>query len=151
MKPYEVGQVLFIALSKKPQVYPMRVVETITKKTLQGEEVQYKLAGGVNPPQFVMLDEIDGEVFDSAETARSVLLKRASDQVNKIVNAAILKSKEWYGHTHRDVQAIASTMEDLPDLTGDATDDADGEPGTIASVRLPDGSITKVKIPAMST
>ena len=38
---YHVGQVLFVILNKKTQVYPMMVVEEIIKKTMQGEETNY--------------------------------------------------------------------------------------------------------------
>jgi hypothetical protein len=34
---YSIGQVLFVVLNKKSQIYPMQVIEIITKKTLQGE------------------------------------------------------------------------------------------------------------------
>jgi hypothetical protein len=74
MMRYEVGQVLFVILSKKSQVYPMMVVEEITKKTLQGENVNYVLRGGADPTSTVLLNQVDGEIFESAEEAKKTLI-----------------------------------------------------------------------------
>ena len=46
---YQIGQILFVVLAKKNQVYPMRIVEVITKKSLKGEEVKYLLQAGSDP------------------------------------------------------------------------------------------------------
>ena len=40
---YSVGQILFVVLNKKGQVYPMQVIEEIRKKTLKGEVTTYVL------------------------------------------------------------------------------------------------------------
>jgi hypothetical protein len=66
---YSIGQVLFVILSKKSQVYPMQVIETITKRTLNGEEVSYVLQAGAEKSSQITLDKVEGEVFDSAEKA----------------------------------------------------------------------------------
>lgn len=134
---YEIGKILFVVLSKKNQVYPMRVVEVITKKSLKGEEVKYLLQAGSDLTTTVMLDQIDGEVFRSAEEARSTLTKRATSQVAKLVNAAVVKSKEWYGDK---VETTIETPPFQPMEEEESEQDA-------ASVTLPDGTIAKVRMP----
>lgn len=94
--PYHVGQVLFIILNKKMQVYPMMIVEEIIKKTLQGEEINYVLQGGADTSATVLLNKVDGEVFTSAKEARQVLIERATQQIEKIIDAAVAKASEWY-------------------------------------------------------
>jgi len=56
---YIVGQVLYFVLSKKNQVYPMQVVEIITKKTLAGEEVSYILQAGPEKETKITFDQVD--------------------------------------------------------------------------------------------
>lgn len=142
---YKIGQVLFIVLNKKSQVYPMQVVEIITKKSLQGEDIKYLLQGGSNKTATVLLNEIDGEIFDSSEKARQVLVKRATSQINKLVDAAVSKSKEWYGSDV--VTSDTNRFEDFSDvvkqITEDSSDDGDDERPTVV---LPDGTVAKVSV-----
>lgn len=137
---YNIGQVLFVVLNKKSQVYPMQIVEIIHKKTLRGDDTKYLLQGGSDKNAKIILDEIDGEIFDSAEKARTTLIARATQHVNNIVNLAIKKSNEWYGVQAEEKQI--ETIENLPDLNTLSASD----PST-TEVMLPDGSIAKIKLP----
>jgi hypothetical protein len=144
---YKIGQVLFIVLNKKTQVYPMQVVEIITKQTLQGDDVKYKLQGGTDKSVTVFLDDVDGEVFESAEKARQVLTKRANSQINRLVDAAISKSQQWYGSLGE--KPVLDPFE-MPS-TERESDLADtlispGEEDEVPTVVLPDGTVAKVKI-----
>lgn len=136
---YVVGQVLFVVLTNKNQVYPMQVVEVITKKTLKGEVVSYLLQAG-SDGSTIMLDKIDGEIFDSAEKSRKTLIQRATQQINRLVDAAVKKSTEWYRVAPP--EPTMQMIEDLPDFTSrtEHTEEA-------ASVVLPDGTVAKVKLP----
>lgn len=145
---YSIGQVLFAVLNKKNQVYPMQVVEIITKKTLQGEDVQYLLQGGSDRSTTVLLDQVDGELFDSAEVARKTLTSRATKQINKLIDLAIAKSKEWYPSADSHEPQM---LHDLPDFKH-SVDMVTSEPVAIeqsATVTLPDGTVAKIKMPSL--
>ena len=132
---YEVGQVLFVILSKKSQVYPMMVVEEITKKTLQGEDVNYVLQGGADPTSTVLLNQVDGEIFESAEEAKNTLISRATSQIERLVANAVAKSKEWYSKL-----AIQETVvHELPEVAD------------VPTIVLPDGTIARVKMPSLAS
>lgn len=139
---YTIGQILFVVLSNKNQVYPMQVVEVITKKTLKGEEVSYLLQAGSDGTT-IMLDKIDGEIFDSSEKARKTLVQRATQQINKLVDAAVKKSTEWYKSPPK--VAVMQTIEDLPDFSDKIDRPVESEDA--AAVMLPDGTVAKVKMP----
>lgn len=138
---YSIGQILFIVLASKNQVYPMQVIEVITKKTLKGEEVSYLLQAGPDG-NTIMLEKVDGEVFDSSEKARKTLIQRATQQVSRLVDNAEKKSVEWYSRSAQK-EPLMQTIEDLPDLSTKAA-----PPDESATVMLPDGSVAKVKLPA---
>lgn len=139
---YQIGKVLYVVLSNKSQVYPMQVIEVITKKTLQGEETKYVLQAGSDKSTTVFLDQIDGEIFDSAEKARTTLVKRATNVVNKIIDAAVQKSKLWYPESVNEPQ----TIEDLPDFgTISSPNELVHDPES-QTVMLPDGTVAKVKL-----
>lgn len=154
---YTVGQVLFVVLAKKSQVYPMQIVEVITKKTLKGEDVQYVLQAGADKNTTVLFDQIEGEVFDSAEKVRAVLTKRATNQVTRMVDVAVSKSKEWYGTS---TTSGPQTIDDLPDLSTSSTmevaaqaeeslETTESAPEEPMSVMLPDGTIAKLRMPSL--
>lgn len=92
----KVGQVLYVVLNKQTAVYPMQVIEEITKKTLEGVVVDYILRGGTDPKSAIRLGDVDGEVFETADKAKRVLTDRVVETIEKRVEAAILKAKEWY-------------------------------------------------------
>ena len=128
-----VGQILFVVLNKKSQVYPMLVVEEITKKTLQGEDTNYVLQGGADSSSTVLLTQVDGEIFESAEEARNSLVAKATEQIDRIVLTAINKSKEWYSQA---INEQKSTVHELPP-TVNLQDDT--------TVLLPDGTVARIK------
>lgn len=139
---YEIGQVLYVVLSKKNQVYPMQVVETITKRTLKGEEISYILQAGSDKVNRISLDQVDGEVFDTAEKVRKTLLQRATSQINKLVDVALKKSVEWYG-TSGEIQ----TVNNLPDLVVREEQQSNDQKEFVQEVSMPDGTVVKVKLP----
>ena len=139
---YKIGQVLYVVLTKKSQVYPMQVVEVITKKTLEGEVISYILQAGSDRSSRVDLSTVDGEIFETAEKARKTLVERATVQINKLVEAATRKSVEWYGDvTDNEVQ----TIRDLPELS--VSQLSKETPEDVKTVTMPDGSLVKVKLP----
>lgn len=101
---YNVGQILFIILEKKMQVYPMMIVEEIVKRTLHGEETNYVLQGGSDPTTTILLSHVDGEVFESADEAKYVLTVRATAQIEKLVDFAVSRATKWYDNNTKNVQ-----------------------------------------------
>lgn len=129
---YKVGQILFVILNKKGQVYPVQVIEEITKKTLRGEEVNYVLQGGSESDSTIMLDKLDGEIFDSAEEAKNTLISRATEQIENIVASAIKKSIEWYSKEKKPIEELKQEFVSTDDST--------------AIVHLPDGTKARLKV-----
>lgn len=142
---YNIGQILFVVLNNKNQVYPMKVIEVITKRTLQGEDVKYVLQAGTGS-KTVMLDQIDGEFFDSSDKARTILVERATRQIHRLIDSAIKKADEWYKANNNPAM---QTIDDLPDLDTKSThihpQQLDNDSST---VMLPDGTLAKVKLPS---
>jgi hypothetical protein len=134
MMSYHVGQVLFVILNKKTQVYPMMVVEELIKKTMQGEETNYILQGGQDVSTTILLNHIDGEIFESSDEAKYTLINRATTQIEKIIDNAVEKAIAWYSlsqddqHSQQEVMSLVEANE-----------------STEVKVELPDGSFAKLK------
>jgi hypothetical protein len=100
---YNVGQILYIILEKQQVVFPMQVIEEITKRTLHNSEISieidYLLRMEGKNPKNVYLSAIQGEIFDSAQTARDVLVERATNSIDRHISSAMSKAQEWYGNS----------------------------------------------------
>jgi len=93
---YAVGQILYVILKNENRVYPMQVVEEITKKTLGGEETSYMVQAGQDPKSQMLITDVAGEIFDSASKAQVVLTERATTVIGRLVANAVQKATEWY-------------------------------------------------------
>lgn len=132
---YSVGEIVYVILSKKNIVVPMRIVEEITKKTLDGEQTNYLLQSGSDVTVTVMLTDVDGEIFKTDEEIKAVLIERATTQIAKMVANAVNKVTEWYGVTAQkngipvvQPQEIVNTKKRLVKL----------EDGTVVNINMPD-------------
>ena len=128
--PYHVGQVLFIVLNKKMQVYPMMIVEEIIKRSLHGEDTNYVLQGGSDSTDTILLNNVDGEIFESADEAKYVLVNRATTQIEKLVDTAIEKANMWYNtQPHREPHEVMSLPQESEKIKITLSD------GTIANLK----------------
>lgn len=115
MKQYMVGQILYVIPDQQAIVYPMQITEEITKRTLTptGEivvEVDYLLYAGGKNPKYTNLSLVKGEIFESAEAARNILILRATQSINKHIETAIKKAENWYGVTEANVSDEQSLL-----------------------------------------
>lgn len=154
MNSYYVGQIVYVVLNKRVAVQPFRIVEIITKRTLDGEETNYRLQGGPNSSSSVMLNDLDGELFETSDAVRTALVERAAEQIDKIVDDAMSKSFDWYGAATSSPEKMETkTIHELPEIKPrpraelppskpKIMDDPD-----VSTVMMPDGTMMKVKLP----
>jgi hypothetical protein len=135
---YSVGKVLYVILSKKGQVYPMRIIEEITKKTLRGEEVNYVVQAGSDVNTTILLSQIEGEIFETPDEARRVLVARATDQIDRLVSVAVAKANDWYA-LQADEQEVHELPEEIPEKERET-----------GFVTLPDGTVARIKMANVS-
>ena len=95
---HSVGDVLYIISNKKRNVVPVRVVEQIVRRTVEGEDVSFKVAlPGKDIKEAVNLHSIDGQVYVSLVDARRFLYDQASSAINQILETAAEVSKVHFG------------------------------------------------------
>jgi hypothetical protein len=136
-KEYKIGQVVYVVLNKEGKVYPMQIIQIITKTSLKGTETNYVLRGNPSANQTVMLSDISGEVFDTDVECRTALINRASRQLNKLVDAATKKANEWFPDAIVSQEPSVDTLfEPAPRADTVVVDMGDG---TVANVKLPAG------------
>lgn len=150
-KTYQVGQILYVIPTGKTAVIPIQIVEEIVKRSLSGEEIAYKVSYGKDGKS-AMLAEIDGEVFDSAENVRNVLVTRSTEAIHGMVMNAKKNSESWYEGGFEKVDEDELTVTKVPvknsvkngvkkkQKSESPKPKSNGSP----TVRLPDGSIVQV-------
>ncbi len=96
---YEVGQVLFVVLNKRPQIIPVQVIEQVVRRSLQGEEVQYS----VNVPtkdgdKTFELSGLDGIVYTSIDEVQDAMLANASSTILDMTQKAAAIAQKRFKH-----------------------------------------------------
>lgn len=135
MKKYSVGQILYIIPSNQKAIVPVMIVEELTRKTLDGETVEYLVKNGYKPEQTVNLSSIVGEVFDSPELVKAELLKRTNISINNMISRVLQLEESVFG-------VKSSRREESHD---DVVESTSYEKEDVTLVKMPDGSIAKVK------
>ena len=88
MMKYEVGQVLYVIMRKEKSVVPVRVVEQVSRKTLDGETVSYIVELPVKPIETISLEKLGTGIYASSEAAMQIMLKNADETIRKIIQKA---------------------------------------------------------------
>ena len=135
-----VGQILYVVPTRQTAVYPMQVSEEIIRKTLNGTEIDYVLVAGGTDPKIISHKDIQGEIFETAEQACSVLTERATRSIAKLIESAQKKAKEWYPSLNEEPANF--TLKDKYGLEKNKKTSQETtitlEDGTVARLKLPD-------------
>ena len=92
---YEVGQVLYTILTEKQVVVPVKVVEQVITKTLEGEETNYKLLLPNTKQQKVDFSRFDNIYSDISEI-ESNLIDNAKKAIEKMLYDAITLEENFF-------------------------------------------------------
>lgn len=142
-KTYSVGQVLYVIPNKKTVVLPVRVIEEVQKKSLDGTSTSYVVSLGPKNEKILNMSKINGEVFESAEQVKHALIKRSTEAINDIIETAMVQASDWYSTDKVEPQIVyQNAKKEAKEVVIDATSD----PPNIKQVRMPDGEIVKVDI-----
>jgi hypothetical protein len=90
---YEVGQVLYTILEDKQIVIPVRVIEQVTTKTIEGQKTDYKFQLPNTKNQTVSQEKFYNLYNDLSE-AESYLINNAKTAIEKMVFEDEVKSKD---------------------------------------------------------
>ena len=139
---YKIGQVLYVLLNRETKICPVQVVEEITKRTLNGETINYVVRVG-KKGEMMPLSEMGGQVFDSIETLRHTLFERITRSVESIITSTITRANEWYPN-QVEVTSVTPTPqsiikdEEMSEIMSSAEE---------STVTLPDGTTAKIRMP----
>jgi len=85
MSQYDVGITLWIIHTERPGLVAYRVVEEITKRTLDGEVIQYLVQPAIPRAKTVPLESIKGRIFLNSEEAKNALIENATRAIDTMI------------------------------------------------------------------
>ena len=152
---YQIGQIIFVLSNKTQTVLPGIVREEIHYRSLDGENVSYKIAiGPASKQRVVDLSSVDGEVYGSLDEVREVLINKLTAFVDDLCATTNERVNQWYSAGNKPAsQPSASGRLDPSDLLNEVGGprnnlrSALAEPDlTTREVIMDDGTIRKVSV-----
>ena len=124
---YKVGQIFYLVGSETARVIPFRVVEEITRQTLEGIEKSFIAEMPDKGKTKVDVAKLKGAIFGNIKQVRMYMLANAEQAIDKMLTSA-MKIAE---HVYSTSVAYSSEMRDNYEL---AETEADAEaPGLLDS------------------
>tara|TARA_Y100000590_G_C15644650_1_gene986364 strand:- start:1100 stop:1525 length:426 start_codon:yes stop_codon:yes gene_type:complete len=135
---YNVGQVLFVVLNKKPQIIPVKVVEQVVRRSLDGENIQYSVTVPTsNGDKTFELDELDGEVYTSINDVEQAMLNNAKDMIKRMAGKASSIAENKFDYRSGPDDILVDSLDTADQLSK----------GKVAKITLDDGVVANVHIP----
>ena len=97
MQQYDVGTVLWIIHTDRPGLVAYRVVEEITKRTLEGEKIQYLVQPAMPKARTVQLESIKGKIFLNSEEAKNALVENATRAIDTMIHKTQNLVNKFFG------------------------------------------------------
>ena len=122
---YEVGQILYTILEDKYKVIPVKVIEQVVTKTLNGESIKYtvilpnkkgtKLSISKLSNLYTNIKELEASLFDNAKSGIQNMLKESLDLEKKYFDVKLNKitSKEKINNNPLEVNKENTIQIDL--------------------------------------
>ena len=139
MSTYEVGSVLWIIHTDRPGLMAYRVVEEITKKTLEGEQIQYLVQAATPKTKTVRLETIKGTIYEDADEAKMKLIENATRAIDGMVVKIQGAVDKYFNH-------VEPVIEKTPTPTKKPQSNSQLKKG-YQWMEMEDGTRAQVKIP----
>jgi arginyl-tRNA synthetase len=82
---YDVGHILFLLFERKRQVIPVQVTEQITRKTLEGEKMEYIVTLPNENRATTELSSLGAQIFYTIEDAQEYMVTSAKSAIDAMV------------------------------------------------------------------
>jgi len=92
---YNVGQILYTVLTDKQVVIPVKIVEQVIVKTLEGEKVDYKLQLPNKKNQKVSIDKFVN-LYDDISKVENYLASNAQTAIEKMIKDANTLNQQFF-------------------------------------------------------
>lgn len=125
---YSVGQVIYTVLEEKKIVLPVKVIEEVTIKNLEGEKTNYKVLLPNHKNQKISIEKLD-KTFKDAQQASDFLIENAKQAIDEMIFSAISLEEKFFGNV-KDKEEIDACKKDNNSVKIDLGD------GNVANINI---------------
>ena len=94
---YKVGQIFYLVGHETARVIPFRVVEEITRTTLEGVEKSFVAELPDEQKTKIDVKKLKGDVFSNIQEVRVHMINNATSAIDKMLESALKISDHVYG------------------------------------------------------
>ena len=134
---YEVGQILYTILEKKHKVLPLKVVEQVVTKTLEGENIKYTLQLPNNKKTQVSIDKLSN-VFVKIEDVKAKLTENANNAIEDMINSSNDLQDKFFSNKNA-VEKLNIALDSIESIKKEPIEDH-------FKVDLGNGQVGKIKV-----
>jgi len=109
MLQYDVGTILWIIHTERPGLVAYRVVEEITKRTLDDELIQYLVQPATPRAKTVPLESIKGRIFLNSEEAKNALIENATKAIDTMIEKTQVLVDKFFDVTKQQLEDSVKT------------------------------------------
>ena len=149
---YTVGQVIYLLSRKDIKVYPVQVIEEVTRKTIEEELVSYVIKLPDEKETEVILDAVDAEVFTTIADVELKMMENASKQIKSFLEGAEKLSKVFKSIPPlQDVKEVSveTEMENTSSTKTQGKKKSNSKKKTTAEVDLGNGITGKINLSSL--
>ena len=92
---YKVGQVIYAIIEEKHMIIPVKVIEQIVIKNLDGEQTDYKVMLPNKKSQKVSIDKFN-LLFNDLDEVSEYLVENAKKSIDKMIESAIEVEDKYF-------------------------------------------------------
>lgn len=109
---YFVGQIIYLLNTEKLKVYPVQVVEEITRKSLEGKQITYIVKLPDKEGTNVNLADINAKIFVDDKNLKSFMYENAKKNIDKLVSNANEVKENLFSETEN---SVVEEKEEVPE------------------------------------
>jgi len=115
---YKVGQIYFLVGAETAKVIPYRIVEEVTRTTLEGIEKSYIAEMPNDTRTKVEVEKLKGHSFNTLSDVKTHMMRNASEAIDKMIGDAEKLSSAAYGVKEVEAEKVEETppAEDTPSV-----------------------------------
>ena len=150
---YKVGSVAYVVSNKKRQVFPVRVIEQVIRKTLDGQHITYRVSvasskfssESADDLDVIDLHRINGQVYDTLEVVREAL----REQAHRAIEDVLQQADDLRNMCFPDIDSAYKTRPIDPDKNLSSSPSNGESHKKSVPVTMPDGSRANVTLPVV--
>jgi hypothetical protein len=93
---YQVGQIVYLLSNSDMKIFPVQIIEEITRKRIGGEEVTYKIVLPNKSRTISDLESVDATPFTSPGELRSHMIENAIRMIDTMIDRANRLSTQMF-------------------------------------------------------